>query len=47
MRLDVENELQKIHPKELMLLNKSELARRMDCNRRTINKYIKYLCHLG
>ena len=41
MRLDVENELQKIHPKELMLLNKSELARRMDCNRRTINKYIK------
>jgi transposase len=41
MRLDVENELQKIHPRELMLLNKSELARRMGCNRRTVDKYIK------
>jgi len=41
MRQDVENELQKISRTELMLLNKSELARRMGCNRRTIDRYIK------
>ncbi|HAO52754.1 TPA: IS21 family transposase [Candidatus Magasanikbacteria bacterium] len=38
MRKDVENEIKII--KELDLLNKSELARRFGCNRRTVDRYI-------
>lgn len=41
MRQDVANVIQQLKRKDLMLLNKSELARRMGCNRRTIDKYIK------
>lgn len=40
MRKDVENELFK-NGKEVMLLNKSELARRMGCSRQTINSKLK------
>ena len=39
MRKDVANKL-KICIKEVKLMNKSELARRLNCNRRTIGKYI-------
>lgn len=38
MRVDVANQLKMI--KELDLLNKSELARRLNCNRRTIDRYL-------
>ena len=41
MRQDVSNEIEQLKRKDLKLLNKSELARRMGCNRRTIDKYIK------
>lgn len=41
MRLDVVNEIRKVSRNEVTLLNKSELARRMGCNRRTIDRYIK------
>ena len=40
MRKDIENELLK-YGKEVNLLNKSELARRMDCSRQTINSKLK------
>jgi transposase len=40
LRNDIKNELMKYQGKELELLNKSELARRMNCNRRTIDRYI-------
>lgn len=40
MRCDVRNEVAKFNREELELLNKSELARRLGCNRRTIDKYI-------
>lgn len=40
MRKDVENELQK-YEMEVNLLNKSELARRMNCSRQTINAKLK------
>ena len=39
MRKDIENELNK-YGKEVNLLNKSELARRMNCSRQTINSII-------
>ena len=42
MRKDVENELNK-YWKEVNLLNKSELARRMGCSRQTINSKINNL----
>ena len=40
MRKDIENELLK-YGKEVSLLNKSELARRMNCSRQTINSKLK------
>jgi len=40
MRSDVRNEVAKFKREEIDLLNKSELARRMGCNRRTVDKYI-------
>ena len=40
MRKDIENELLK-YGKEVELLNKSELARRMNCSRQTINSKLK------
>jgi predicted DNA-binding protein (UPF0251 family) len=40
MRKDIENELLK-YGKEVNLLNKSELARRMNCSRQTINAKLK------
>ena len=40
MRKDVENELLK-YGTEVNLLNKSELARRMNCSRQTINAKLK------
>lgn len=40
MRKDIENELLK-YGKEVNLLNKSELARRMNCSRQTINSKLK------
>ena len=40
MRCDVRNEVAKFKRDEVDLLNKSELARRMGCNRRTVDKYI-------
>lgn len=39
MRKDVANQIKMA--KELELLNKSEIARRFGCNRRTVDKYIK------
>jgi len=39
MRQDVANEIRQLKRKDVMLLNKSKLARRMGCNRRTIDKY--------
>ncbi len=35
------NEIQRLKRKDVMLLSKNELARRMGCNRRTIDKFIK------
>ena len=40
MRKDIENELLK-YGMEVNLLNKSELARRMNCSRQTINTKLK------
>lgn len=40
MRRDVANEIARIKKTDVMLLNKSELARRMGCNRRTVDRYI-------
>ncbi len=40
MRKDIENELLK-YGMEVKLLNKSELARRMNCSRQTINAKLK------
>jgi len=40
MRVDVGNEIKKYQREEVNLLNKSELARRMGCNRRTVTRYI-------
>lgn len=40
MRKDVENELQK-YEMEVNLLNKSELARSINCSRQTINAKLK------
>ena len=42
MRKDIENELLK-YGMEVNLLNKSELARRMNCSRQTINTKLKKL----
>ncbi len=42
MRKDIENELLK-YGLEVNLLNKSELARRMNCSRQTINSKLKKL----
>lgn len=39
LRIDVQNEIKK-YREEVGLLNKSELARRLGCNRRTVNRYI-------
>lgn len=40
MRKDVEEKIKKIDKEEYGLINKSELARRLGCNRRTVNKYL-------
>lgn len=40
MREDVANKIKLFLKKDLILLNKSELARRFGCNRRTIDRYI-------
>ena len=40
MRKDVLNQI-KLLKEEIDVLNKSELARRFNCDRRTIDKYIK------
>lgn len=39
MRTDIANEIQ-MYKKDKKIMNKSELARRLNCNRRTIDKYI-------
>lgn len=41
MREDVRNELKNLKKDEVRLLNKSELARRLGCNRRTVDKYLQ------
>lgn len=41
MRKDVEQFIKKLTPKEVCLLNKSELARRFNCDPRTIDRHIK------
>ena len=41
MRKDIHDKLRKYSEEELNLLNKSELARRFNCDRRTIDRYIK------
>jgi len=41
MRLDIKNKLNSIPKEELILLNKSELARRLNCDPRTVHRYIK------
>lgn len=41
MRLDIKNKLNSIAKEELTLLNKSEIARRFDCDPRTVDRYIK------
>jgi transposase len=40
MRKDVSNAVTKFTQEELTLMNKSELARRMGCDRRTVQRYI-------
>jgi len=40
LRQDIAYEIHRLNRKDVMLMNKSELARRMGCNRRTIDKYI-------
>lgn len=41
MRKDIHNKLKKYTREELGLLNKSELARRFNCDARTIDRYLK------
>ncbi len=41
MRKDVHNKLKKYTREEKFLLNKSELARRFNCDSRTIDRYLK------
>ena len=41
MRNDISNYLKIYDKEELILLNKSELARRFNCDRRTIDRYMK------
>lgn len=41
MRKDIHNKLKKYTREELGLLNKSELARRFNCDSRTIDRYLK------
>lgn len=41
MRQDIAYEIHRLNKKDMMLMNKSELARRMGCNRRTVDRYIK------
>jgi transposase len=40
MRKDVSNQVKALVLKEMELLNKSELARRLGCNRRTVDRYL-------
>jgi len=40
MRKDVEKAMSKYEKEEMNLINKSEMARRLGCNRRTVEKYI-------
>lgn len=41
IRQDIAYEIQQLKKKDVMLMNKSELARRMGCNRRTVDRYLK------
>ena len=41
MRKDIHNKLEKYTREEQCLLNKSELARRFNCDPRTIERYLK------
>lgn len=41
MRLDIKNKLNAIPKEELNLLNKSEMARRLNCDPRTIKRYVQ------
>lgn len=40
MRKDIENEIKNISKEVKEMLNKSELARRLGCDRRTVNRYL-------
>jgi transposase len=40
MRKDVSKSVSKFHKEELVFINKSELARRLGCSRRTVERYI-------
>lgn len=41
MRVDIHNKLKKYNAEERCLLNKSELARRFNCDPRTVDRYLK------
>lgn len=41
MRKDIHNKLKEFTREELCLLNKSELARRFNCDPRTVDRYLK------
>lgn len=41
MREDIDNKLKEFIREELCLLNKSELARRFNCDPRTVDRYLK------
>ena len=41
MRYDIENKLKEFSREDVKLLNKSELARRFNCDPRTIDRYLK------
>ncbi|MDR0295704.1 MAG: IS21 family transposase [Prevotellaceae bacterium] len=42
MRKDVAKSISKLQGEELGMINKSEMARRMGCSRRTVERYIKH-----
>ncbi len=41
MRKDIENKIYSYTREERYLINKSELARRLNCDPRTVNRYLK------
>lgn len=46
MREDIHNKLKEFTREELCLLNKSELARRFNCDPRTVERYLKLIFFL-